>query len=1006
MSALSHLEIAYEISEPIAQDPYLIIRHAIRRADCRICMCHSLSYGGLLTDNEVPCFDDINLWTQLSHPCILKIHEVLHEVQSKQVHIVIDEPIGQSMREVIAKNAKNNNYVDEKIQWKVLSSLVDALAYLHSPIRVNTQVNRRMAHRYICPDTIYILESGVAQLGPPPLLHLLGIRQLSDMPMSAHRYLAPEILMMRSYGDKVDIWSLGCTMYEYGSNKPFIIDTQPALIEKRCHEFYGKVAVYNLSPIMIKLLTSLLEFQEDLRISAVDLRQHFRIKDTLLDPDTLDYYGRNHDIARSCGCTTSSAVSDTLSDRTVSSTASTQSAHAPEQHSQIPTLDTVSMTRKTLTLGDGDVFGRNTAIATSRDPVVLSVEPISVSSQRNITENKQHTLEQEVERDEYLLENNEQELNDRKQWLSENNYGINPDLAILKYAPDIVDRLVIDFLNDHDANTITIEDILNRVTRLVPGYFPLSDDLKTHKYTSSDLVDMNIIKDMLEERLRPYREQLLTSSTISRPATFHHGERFLPKLNRSNLGPVILNPESRVYRKEPLSAEIEKQTTQNSLAATREESKLPVSANALAAAARSNANPKNRNVSIGDRKISAILHDKYLDETPSDALVLKRQYFVLFPDLLLPDLWASDVTGLMRAAATNDMNTLRHLVCDEIQLRMVDNSGRTALMYAAANNSIDAVEMLMRFETGFISDEGATALMFASQRGNNDVVKLLLNQEAQMQTNSGTTALMIAAKYYRATTAYILLDLEAGIQDASGKTALMYAALNGDEEITFMLAPRESGIQNINGETALMHALANGHNHIARLLYFREAGRVSNTKSTALMLCAKTNNLEIGRELVEKEGCLQNTHGDTALMHAASAGNVDIVSFLYKIEGKMQNTGGLTAMMMAARKGHLDIVKTLSATEMRVQDYAGNTALMYAVQNSRVDIAKYLSVIEAGMQRVTGETALIDAVLMNNIEIVKILAPLERTLVLSDGRTPGDVARSVNNEEISLIIGI
>lgn len=1002
--ALSHLEIAYELSEPVAQDPYLIIRHAIRRADHRICMCHSLSYSRLLADGESPCFDDIDLWSQLSHPCLLKIHEVLHEVQSKQVHIVVDEPLGQSMRDVISKNEKHNRYVDEKTQWKALSSLADALAYLHSPIRTNTRVNRRMAHRYICPDTIYVLESGVAQLGPPPLLHLLGIRQLSDMPTSAHRYLAPEILMMRSYGDKVDIWSLGCTLFEYGSNKPFIIDTQPALIEKRCQEFYGNVAIYNLSPVMIKLLSSLLEFQEDLRISAVDLRQHFRIKDTLLDPDTLDYYGRNHDIARSCGYITSSAVSDTTSDRATSSASSVSSTCAIESSSQIPTLDTVSMTRKTLPLADGAVFGRNSVIATSREPVTLTVETVPLTSHKNKLNSKQVTLVPEQK--EHVLDNTEQEISEKKQWLSENNYGINPDLPILKYAPDIVDRLVIDFLNNHDINTITIEDILNRVTRLVPGYFPLSDDLKTHKYTSSDLVDMNVIKDVLEERLKPYREQLLTSSTVTRPATFHYGERFLPKLHRSNLGPVVLNPESRVFRKEPLSAELENQLTQASSTTGHEESLPPISTGALAMAARSNANPPNRNVSLGAYNITAILHDKYLEETPADALVLKRQYFVLFPNLLLPDLWAPDVTGLMRAAATNDMNTLRHLVCDERQLRAVDDCGRTALMYAAANNSIDAVEMLMRYEAGFISNDGATALMFASQRGSNDVVKLLLHQEAQLQTNSGTTALMIAAKYYRATTAYILLDLEAGIQDASGKTALMYASLNGDEEIAFLLAPRESGIQNINGETALMHALANGNNHIARLLYFREAGRVSNTKSTALMLCAKTNNLEIGRELVEKEGRLRNTHGDTALMHAASAGNIDLVALLHRIEGKMQNTGGLTAMMIAAQKGHLDVVRMLSAAEMRIKDYAGNTALMYAAQNNRIDIVKYLSDIEGGMQRTTGETALVDAILMNNTDIVKVLAPLERTLLLTDGRTPGDIARSVNNEEVSLIIGI
>lgn len=135
-----------------------------------------------------------------------------------------------------------------------------------------------------------------------------------------------------------------------------------------------------------------------MRISAVDLRQHFRIKDTLLDPDTLDYYGRNHDIARSCGYITSSAVSDTTSDRATSSASSVSSTCAIESSSQIPTLDTVSMTRKTLPLADGAVFGRNSVIATSREPVTLTVETVPLTSHKNKLNSKQVTLVPEQKR--------------------------------------------------------------------------------------------------------------------------------------------------------------------------------------------------------------------------------------------------------------------------------------------------------------------------------------------------------------------------------------------------------------------------------------------------------------------------------------------------------------------------------------------------------------------------------------------------------------------------------
>ena len=165
--------------------------------------------------------------------------------------------------------------------------------------------------------------------------------------------------------------------------------------------------------------------------------------------------------------------------------------------------------------------------------------------------------------------------------------------------------------------------------------------------------------------------------------------------------------------------------------------------------------------------------------------------------LLVPGfLWADNLFDLIAADANIDALTqaAEKLTVEDInavgtKVNDRDESGRTALMYAASWNDNPAVIEALLVAGASINDrneEGWTALMGAAIESNNPaVVDALLAAGAKVneRTEEGGTALLYAAKY-QDNPAVILALLDANadvtIKDEEGKTAWDYMKENED----------------------------------------------------------------------------------------------------------------------------------------------------------------------------------------------------------------------------------
>lgn len=120
---------------------------------------------------------------------------------------------------------------------------------------------------------------------------------------------------------------------------------------------------------------------------------------------------------------------------------------------------------------------------------------------------------------------------------------------------------------------------------------------------------------------------------------------------------------------------------------------------------------------------------------------------------------------------------------------------------------------------------GRTALMFASFNGHTEVVQFLIEQGAdvQKQNSEGRTPLMFAASGPFPETAELLLEngADPNIKDSiEGWSALMYAAAEGNSEVVEVLLEYNADVslQDSDGETAADFARNNGHSNVVTLL--------------------------------------------------------------------------------------------------------------------------------------------------------------------------------------------
>ncbi|XP_069111066.1 serine/threonine-protein kinase Nek10-like isoform X4 [Argopecten irradians] len=225
-------------------------------------------FGTNLTDQKQSVGELMNeisiIREQMKHPNIVRYHKTF--VEQERLYIVMELIEGAPLAEHInSLKEKREKFPEERI-WNIFMQMVLALRYLHK--------EKGILHRDLTPnnimlgdsdDKVTITDFGLAKQKRTDCSRMTSV-------VGTILYWCPEIVQNEPYGEKADVWALGCILYQMCTLKPpFFSDNMLSLVTKIVSATYDPIPEGQYSDRLIKMISSCICQSFEKRPDIVDL---------------------------------------------------------------------------------------------------------------------------------------------------------------------------------------------------------------------------------------------------------------------------------------------------------------------------------------------------------------------------------------------------------------------------------------------------------------------------------------------------------------------------------------------------------------------------------------------------------------------------------------------------------------------------------------------------------------------------------------------------------------
>ena len=224
--------------------------------------------------NKVNSINDINnTITELKilcyHNCpfLLRCEDIFYAFN--KINIVVDYAVFGDLNRYIEKHRAIKRKISENTIWLIMIQCCYGVEYLH---------DHNIIHRDLKPANILLHKDNTVWLADFGVSKFLQENNHSRTVIGTPYYISPEMFNNLQYDNKVDIWSLGCILYEMLTLEvPFQADNMKGLKHKIIRGNY-KIKNYGYSQELLDLIPYLMKKNVKDRPSIKDITNNHIFK--------------------------------------------------------------------------------------------------------------------------------------------------------------------------------------------------------------------------------------------------------------------------------------------------------------------------------------------------------------------------------------------------------------------------------------------------------------------------------------------------------------------------------------------------------------------------------------------------------------------------------------------------------------------------------------------------------------------------------------------------------
>lgn len=203
---------AYELGDRLGQGSYGCVIKAIHKETGQAVAIKEINFSMMSKADKQMLQNEVNILKDLRSDYIVRYHTHMIDKERRLLYIVMELCSGGTLQDFITDARIHRKPISEPQIWLTLTELTLALHKCH---------NRRdkVVHRDIKPANTFIDSEGHVKLGDFGLAKRIGT-DLTKTVCGTPLYMSPELCEHRRYGEKSDIWALGCVIYEMATLRP------------------------------------------------------------------------------------------------------------------------------------------------------------------------------------------------------------------------------------------------------------------------------------------------------------------------------------------------------------------------------------------------------------------------------------------------------------------------------------------------------------------------------------------------------------------------------------------------------------------------------------------------------------------------------------------------------------------------------------------------------------------------------------------------------------------